>query len=206
MTVSECSAGDELRPPAPAGGTGRYLVRWVQSAPARPVTQEQLATAGLALALHGPGRLDLKKSHHDDRSGDPWYLWSGTCRGAWAVSFRPAAGMLDFSGAACVRWRAWQSGSHCLRFLVEHASEGWLVSAQGDGATAGWHEFRLELRAAGWHRLDIGTVVMGAAVAGIHLGRLRAFGVADLDAGGGSGACSRLDWMEVPATAARSGT
>lgn len=196
MTASEHSAGDESPPSGPEGGSGRYLVRWARSAPARPLTQEQLATAGLALGLHGPGCLDLKKSHHDDVAGDPWYLWSGRCRGAWAVSFRPVAGILDPGAGACVRWRAWQSGGHCLRLVLEHAREGWLVSAQGDGAAAGWREFGLELRSVAWHRLDIGTVAPGAALAGIRLDHLRAFGVADLEAGGGSAACSRLDWLE----------
>ncbi|CAG0941036.1 hypothetical protein GPROT2_01206 [Gammaproteobacteria bacterium] len=205
MTANGRSAGDEPQPSGLVGGDCLYRVSWAKTPAARPLTQEQLATAGLALALHGPGGMDLKKSHHDELAGDPWYLWSGTCRGAWAVSFRPATDLPDLGGGAAVRWRARQSGSHRLRLVLEHETQGWLVSRQAHGATDGWREFALDLHSVAWHHLDIGAVIIGEPVAAVSLDRVRAFGVADLAAGDGSDACSRLEWLELRAATSRDG-
>ncbi len=48
-----------------------------------------------------------------------------------------------------------------------------------------------------WRRLDIKTVVEGAPVDKPDLSRVDEIGWTDLMPGGGSIACSRLDWIEV---------
>ena len=48
-----------------------------------------MANPDLLLGLYGPGEDGIKKSHHDKPADDPYYIWSGTCTGNWAVE--PAA-------------------------------------------------------------------------------------------------------------------
>ncbi|MFT5128246.1 MAG: hypothetical protein ACI8W8_001855 [Rhodothermales bacterium] len=38
------------------------------------------SAVGATLALHRPGAEGIKKSHHEKKKGDPWYLWSGLGR------------------------------------------------------------------------------------------------------------------------------
>lgn len=180
---------------------------WKATPAARPVSQEHVAHPGLVLALHGPGAGQLKKSHHDEIEGDPYYLWSGTCDGAWAISLRHRSALIDFSRGGLVRWSARQSGSRRLRLILKPEDRPWIVSDRFDGASASWREFEIEIEQATWRRLDIETVtpcdadLPGASGRefGINLGleRVDAVGVTDLMPGGGSSNCSRLDWIEV---------
>src|SRR5688572_26719766 len=56
---------------------------WKEIPAATPVTQEHVVNKDLILGLHGPGRDSIKKSHHDDPADDPYYIWSGLCKGNW---------------------------------------------------------------------------------------------------------------------------
>src|SRR4249920_3079402 len=47
---------------------------------ATPITQDHLSSQSL-LAVYGPGKAGLKKSHHDTPADDPYYVWDGTCEG-----------------------------------------------------------------------------------------------------------------------------
>jgi len=180
---------------------------WKTTPASRPVSQEQVAHPGLVLALHGPGARQLKKSHHDEIEGDPYYLWSGKCDGAWAISLRHRGFLIDLSRGGLVRWNARQSGSRRLRLILRPQDRPWIVSDRFDGASAGWREFEVEIANTTWRRLDIETVTpcepvppaaLGREIA-VHLGldRVDAVGVTDLMPGDGSGNCSRLDWIEV---------
>ncbi|MBI3447890.1 MAG: hypothetical protein HY049_03060 [Acidobacteria bacterium] len=176
-----------------------FRAGWREIPAARPVTQEHLAHPDLALSLHGPGAAQLKKSHHDEIPGDPWYLWSGACAGAWAISLRHRDAVIDLSAPGAVRWRARQSGTRRLRLILKPERGRWLVSDLGDGASGGWREFEIEIATTSWRRLDIETVTPGgeAGAGEIDMGRVDAVGVTDLMGGEGSGQCSRLDWIEV---------
>ena len=44
-----------------------------------PINQSHLSNQSLTLALHGPGKDVIKKSHHDKPLDDPFYVWSGYC-------------------------------------------------------------------------------------------------------------------------------
>jgi peptidoglycan/xylan/chitin deacetylase (PgdA/CDA1 family) len=202
-----------LRPPLPEWITGtdgasrqrpesRQAARafredWKETPAATPVTQEHVANADLVLAVHGPGRHRLKKSHHDQPAGDPYYVWSGDTAAPWAVSLRHRQGPIDLSGPARVRWRAKQSGFHELRLIVQVAPTQWLVADQSDGPSTDWREQEFPIAELTWRSLDITRIVEGRAVEKPILSRVLAVGVTDLRAGGGTPASSRLDWIEV---------
>ena len=165
----------------------------------RPVTQEHVANPDLVLALHGPGAEQIKKSHHDEIAGDPYYVWSGKCAGTWAISLRHREALIDLSSGGLIRWRARQSGSRRLRPILKPADGPWMVSDQFDGPSAGWREFEIEVAKATWRMLDIETVTAHEPAKRLELclARVDAIGVTDLMPGDGSGNCSRLDWLEV---------
>jgi hypothetical protein len=174
-----------------------YREDWKAIPAARPLTQEHVAHPDLTLALYGPGADQIKKSHHEEIKGDPYYIWSGRCDGAWAISLRHNRALIDLSGGGVVRWRARQSGRRRLRLILKPEARMWMVSDQCDDASADWREFEVEISAATWRWLDIDAVTAGREAGGIELARVDAVGVTDLMPGGGSGDCSRLDWIEV---------
>lgn len=194
-----------------------YRMSWKRTPAARPVDQQQVGHPDIVLGLHGPGAGRLKKSHHDEIEGDPYYLWSGTCDGAWAVSFRHRRVLIDVSRGGRVRWRARQSGAHRLHLIVKPMDRPWIVSELSDGASAGWREFTIELAGTEWCEFDLAMAAArgpvrapDAARVPSHGGRppstgdrvprldfVDAVGVTDFQPGGGSDACSRLDWLEV---------
>src|SRR6058998_2238837 len=55
---------------------------------ATPITQDELSSASLLLALYGPGKDGMKKSHHDTPADDPYYVWDGTCDGNCGSTLR----------------------------------------------------------------------------------------------------------------------
>ena len=170
---------------------------WKETPAATPVTQEHVANPDLILAVHGPGRDRVKKSHHDQPADDPYYIWSGDTTAPWAVSLRHRRGPIDLSGPARIRWRAKQSGFYELRPIVQVGPEQWLVADESDGPSADWREREFRVSELTWRVLDITRIVEGRAVEKPDLSRVLAVGVTDLRAGGGTPASSRLDWIEV---------
>jgi hypothetical protein len=179
--------------------TGKLIYRgsWTETPPVRPVAQRDVSDPALRLSLHGPGCLGLKKSHHDDIEGDPYYLWSGTCAGRWAASLRHRGLLVDFERGGRVLWCTRQSGANRLRLVIKPAEGSWLISDEATGATDDWQESELRPAALTWRLLDIGKVEVGDAVQAPCLRRVDEVGFADLLPGGGIDACSRLAWIEV---------
>jgi hypothetical protein len=173
---------------------------WKESPAATPVTQAHVAHPELVLSVHGPGRDLVKKSHHDKPADDPFYVWSGDTTAPWAVSLRHRRGSIDLTGQARVRWRAKQSGFHELRLLVQIDEKQWLVADQSDGPSVDWRERDFPIADLKWRTLDITQIVEGRTVDKPDLSTVRAIGVTDLRAGGGTPASSRLDWIEVYGT------
>src|ERR1051325_11237188 len=56
--------------------------------PATPLTQEHIANQSLTLHLYGAGAESIKKSHHEEKADDPFYVWSGQCTRPWAIASR----------------------------------------------------------------------------------------------------------------------
>jgi len=174
---------------------------WKELPAATPVTEEHVANPALMLHRYGPGKDGIKKSHHDQPKDDPYYIWSGECKGAWAVALRHKDFYADLRGAAKIRWRAKQSGGRQLRVIIKLADGTWLVSDQSDGPSEVWREREFSIAEIRWRALDIADVTEGAWAEKPDLSRVDEIGFTDLMAGGRTPASSRLDWIEVWAAA-----
>lgn len=164
---------------------------------ATPATQEHVANPDLLLGLYGPGKEGIKKSHHEKPADDPYYIWSGTCKANWAVGLRHKTSDVDLTGLAKIRWRSKQAGFRQLRIALKLAGGAWIVSDAFDDASVDWRVREFNVSDIRWRKLDIKTVVEGAWVEKPDLSRVEEIGFTDLMPGGGSIACSRLDWIEV---------
>lgn len=170
---------------------------WKEIPAATPVTQEHVANKDLIMGLYGPGCDSLKKSHHESPSDDPYYVWSGLCIGNWAVTLKNSKSYVDLSGYAKILWRSKQSGLRELHLLIRLADGTWLVSAQSEGFSKDWRIFEFNIMDLNWYSLNIKTVIELKPVSNPDLTRVDEIGFTDLMTGGGSDACSRLDWIEV---------
>lgn len=189
-------------PAAEADTKSLFREDWAEIPAALPITAEHVANEELRLRLYGGATEFLKKSHHEDIPGDPYYVWSGrieeTAHWAATLSFKDGR-VLDLSGGAKLRWRTRQSGGHCLHIVLRTAGGAWLIS----GATACTSEdWRITAHSFGnlaWKHLaaDRRDFTNAVAVEEPDLSAVVEVGFTDLKAGGGSPASSRVDWLEV---------
>ena len=170
---------------------------WAEIPAEIPLNPEHLSNDDLTLQMYGPGKDLLKKSHHDQPSDDPYYVWSGRCEGNWAVTLRHKEFNVDLSEYSNIVWRSRQSGFRCLHLILKLADGTWLVSDRCDGPSADWRIRQINLADITWYALDIDTIVEGRPVENPDLSRVEEVGFTDLMRGGGSPASSRLDWIEV---------
>jgi len=170
---------------------------WKEIPAAKPVTQEHVSNPDLLVSRHGPGEAGIKKSHHDQPADDPWYIWSGEALGNWAISLRHKKSYVDLTGLAKVRWRSKQAGFRQLRLILKLADGRWMVSDEFDGPSADWRVYEFNLADIRWRRLDIEKIIEGSWESNPNLSRVEEVGWTDLMTGGGSVACSRVDWIEV---------
>jgi hypothetical protein len=168
---------------------------------ATPIAQDHLSSPNLLLALYGPGRSGMKKSHHDTPADDPYYVWDGTCSGNCAITLRAKGAYADLRGLAKIRWRTKQSGFRRLHLILKTAAGAWLVSDLAEGESTDWRESELSIQDLRWRQLDVKTVVEGAWVEHPDLGRVDEIGWTTLMTGGGTPASSRVDWIDVFAPA-----
>jgi hypothetical protein len=170
---------------------------WKEIPAATPVTQNHVVNKDLLLGLYGPGCDSIKKSHHETPADDPYYIWSGTCIGNWALTLKNSKSFVDLSGYAKVIWRSKQSGIRCLHLLIKLADGTWLVSSQGDDLSKDWRIHEFNIMDINWYTLNIKSVIEVKPVSNADLTKVDEIGFTDLMTGGGSDACSRLDWIEV---------
>ena len=170
---------------------------WKEIPAATPVTQDHVVNKDLLLGLYGPGRDSIKKSHHDTPADDPYYIWSGLCRGTWLVTLKKAGAYVDLSGQAKIIWRSEQAGLRCLHLVIKLADGSWFVSEQCDDHSQDWRLREFNIVDIDWYKLDINMVTEGRPAGSINLSKVDEIGFTDLMPGGGSDACSRLDWIEV---------
>ncbi len=171
---------------------------WKEIPAATPIDQRHVAHKDLILHLYGPGQDSIKKSHHDQPLDDPYYVWSGRCRGNWAVALEVNGRDINLTGQAKVKWRSKQFGFRTLRLIVQQENGDWLVADQGDGASDDWRIREFNVQDLRWRKLDIETVIeYHQYIKEPELSRIQKIGFTDLMIGGNSQACSRLDWIEV---------
>jgi hypothetical protein len=170
---------------------------WKDTPAATPVTQEHVANKELILGLYGPGCDSIRKSHHDAPVDDPYYLWSGLCRGNWVITLKNKMSYVDLSGYAKIIWRSRQSGLRCLHLVLKLADGTWLVSSQCDDLSKDWRIHEINVMDINWYTMNITSVIEGKPVPNVNLSRVDEIGFTDLMTGGDSDACSRIDWIEV---------
>ncbi|MEM7397040.1 MAG: hypothetical protein AAF492_32335 [Verrucomicrobiota bacterium] len=175
---------------------GTFREDWQEIPPELPITQKHVAAPGATLTLHGPGAQGIKKSHHKNKKGDPWYVWSGRCEGTWALSLKLAV-PLDLSGKKAVFRSRGKHAQRTLRLVLQLPDGEWIVSDQGLPPTRNWDVGKLNIAELTWKMLAIDTVTPGPAVKNPDLKSISAVGFTDLEAGGQSKACSRVDWFEL---------
>lgn len=162
-----------------------------------PLHQGHVSNPDLVVSLYGPGSDSIKKSNHEKPLDDPYYTWSGLCLGNWAITLKLRNGHMDLSGFSKIRWRSKQSGFRELHVLLRLADGSWIVSRQGDGASADWRTKEFNLMDLDWFSIDMETITEGQPVELPDLSDVVEIGYTDLMPGGKSNACSRLDWIEV---------
>ncbi|MEP7270373.1 MAG: hypothetical protein ABI882_02660 [Acidobacteriota bacterium] len=170
---------------------------WKESPAATPITQDHVANPDLILFRYGPGKDQIKKSHHDQPKDDPYYVWSGECTSNWAIALRHRRLIADLGGGAKIRWRSKQTGFRQLRLILKLADGTWIVSEQADGPSEDWRIRESLIADQRWRALDISTITEGRPVERPDLSRVEEIGFTDLMAGGRTPASSRLDWIEV---------
>jgi hypothetical protein len=170
---------------------------WKEIPPATPITQEHVADADVILSLYGPGKATIRKSHHDTPADDPYYVWSGECTGNWAATLRHRNALADLTGMAKIRWRTKQAGFRQLRIVLKLAGGTWLVSDQSDGPSADWRVREFNIADIRWRKLDIETILESRWAEKPDLSHVEEIGFTDLMRGGGTPACSRVDWIEI---------
>ena len=190
LTAPLVAAADRSQPPL------FFREDWTETPPTLPVTNADLTNKELIVSRWGPGGSVIKKSFHDNKPEDPYYIWSGLCPGTWAVSLRKKDSLVDLR-AGKVRWRAKQAGFRELRIVLKTADGKWMVSDQSDGPSEDWRVREFVIADIRWRTLDIEKVVEGAWVKDPDLSRVEQIGFTDLMPGGRTPACSRLDWIEV---------
>jgi len=163
---------------------------------AQPITQEHVACPDLSLRLYGPGKTGVKKSYHEMFKNDPHYIWSGQCKGRWAVAFAKTDQAADLS-ADDARIRLRTRNYERTLYVILKTPDGWLVSNEGAGPSEDWQRTVLKVKDLSWSQLDIDAVTRGRRVARASLKRISEIGFTDLEPGGASKACSRVDWIEV---------
>ena len=170
---------------------------WKEIEAALPVTQEHLTNPDLVLTLYGPASSAIKKSNHPNIPNDPYYIWSGECKGNWALGLRHRNKSVDLTGDARIKIRSKQSGFRQLRLILKINDGTWLVSDQYVGFTEDWSEKEFSVAAIRWRQLNIDSVTEGPWVQNPDLSKVGEIGFTDLMAGGGTPASSRLDWIQV---------
>lgn len=184
---------------AKAASDARLLFRedWKTTPAELPITQDHVGAKDLVLVLHGPGRQGLKKSHHDNPVDDPFYLWSGQCEERWAFSLRPNKPMDLSTPDARLRGRTKQSGDHQLYVLIKSSGQQWYISKQSIPTSKDWREYELKFADLDWSQFDPLTIDRGKDEPPASLDAVEEIGLTDLQAGGGSKASSRVDWIAV---------
>ncbi|WP_236974931.1 hypothetical protein [Membranihabitans maritimus] len=162
-----------------------------------PIDQQHISNPDISLHLYGPGADVIKKSHHDTPADDPYYVWSGLCEGNWAVTLSHKSSNVDLSKQAKIRWRSKQSGYRSLHVILKDYNGNWLVSNPLDGKSKDWRIREINIADLTWMELDIENIIELQPVAQPDLSKIVEIGWTDLMRGGGSNACSRVDWIEV---------
>lgn len=170
---------------------------WKELPAAIPVTQEHVNHPDLILGLYGPGKDSIKKSHHDTPVDDPWYIWSGLTLDNWALTLKHKSKVMDLSSYGRIKWRSKQSGFRKLHLILKLEDGSWIISKEVDACSGDWRIKEFIIDDMEWYGMDIQNMIELKALTDPDLSGVIEIGFTDLMRGGGSNACSRIDWIEV---------
>ncbi len=171
---------------------------WKEIPAETPVNQKHVNHPDLILGLYGPGKDSIKKSHHDTPVDDPWYIWSGTTtRKLGCIPVNTETSILTCPGMAGSDGGASNMDSGSLHIILKLADGTWLVSRESDDYSGDWRIREFIIEDLEWYTLDIENIIELKPIQDPDLSRVSEVGFTDLMRGGGSAACSRLDWIEV---------
>jgi hypothetical protein len=169
-----------------------------ETPPEIPVNQNHMNNPNLIINRYGPGEALIKKSNHDKPIDDPYYIWSGLCEGNWAIGLKfKDSKTFNLSKFGKIKWRTKQAGFRQLRLLIKNNEGRWFVSDKFVPNSKDWNITEIIISDINWMSLDINKVVELKKVSKIDLSLIEEIGFTDLMRGGGSNACSRIDWIEV---------
>jgi hypothetical protein len=174
-----------------------FRENWKEIPAETPITQNHVSNPDLNLNLYGTGKDSLKKSHHEKPIDDPYYVWSGLCTGNWAVTIKHKNNFVDLTSLSKIKWRSKQSGFRNLHIVLKLADGNWLISKQVDGSSRDWRIIEFNISDINWYKININTMTEGKVVENPDLSKVDEVGFTDLMRGGGSLACSRVDWIEI---------
>ncbi len=163
--------------------------------PSKPITQKHVSHPDLTMRLHGVAEKQLKKSYHEGNANDPHYIWSGRCKDRWAVSWRKTGSAADLSGPGAFFRMRTKNYDRTLYPMVR-TEQGWFVADEGASASEDWTVQVINVDHLNWHPLT-SSIRREEQSVQVDLNAVKEVGVTDLKRGEGSGACSRLDWIEV---------
>ncbi len=171
---------------------------WKEIPFALPITPAHLNNPDLRMETHGPGRLGIKKSNHEDIPNDPFYVWSGECKMPWALSLKKQGKLVDLSSdTARVSWRSRQSGGHALHLLLKLPGERWFISEQNNGSSKDWQDYTFNIADLSWRHFSIIKCIAEEKVPTPDLSEVEQIGFTDQLPGKSSKFSSRVDWLEV---------
>ena len=113
------------------------------------------------------------------------------------MTLKSNSSYVDLTGFGKILWRSKQAGLRELHLVLKLADGSWLVSVQSEGKSKDWRITEFNIMDIEWYSLNIGTVIEMRPVITPDLSKVDEIGFTDLMTGGGSDACSRLDWIEV---------
>lgn len=137
-------------------------VEWVrppsQTGPV-PVVQENIADLRIELREYGPAAKELLTSGTPGSESTPFTVWSGTCSGPFAITFRLKNDYVDLTGLGRIRWSIKTSGFHEVRPVVKLADGTLLVGDHADSSVAMFNVREFALADVRWIKLDPNRVV-----------------------------------------------
>ena len=134
-----------------------FKVEWIrppsQTGPV-PVVQENIADSSIELKQYGPAAKELLTSGTPGSESTPFTVWSGTCSGPFAVTFRQKNNYVDLTGLGRIRWAIKTSGFHEVRPVVKLADGTLLVGDHTDSSVAMFAVREFALADVRWIKLD----------------------------------------------------
>jgi len=161
-----------------------------------PVIQTNIADPNIELKQYGAAAKDLLTSGTPGSESTPFTVWSGTCTGPFAITFRLKNGAMDLTGLGRIRWMVKTSGFHEVRPVLKLADGTLIVGDHTDASVPMFANREFALADVRWIKLDPERVVTVSTPGGTanqiwvnnpDLSKVEEAGFADLMPGSGHG-------------------